>query len=201
MEQARNFESLLGETLRERRQELGLTQDDVARRCRFRFGLLFTRAVVDSIERGVRELTLPELAVMLAVLDLQLEDLRGSGVVALTPHVAVTADTIVDQILSAGPTWRFALPSPTGRLIWRDALSGYLSEPGVAEQKAARKLGVTPEELDSAARHLWGQSLTDERDARVDDRAPDAAGSTLQALRGHVTRELLEELEPTLESG
>jgi transcriptional regulator with XRE-family HTH domain len=201
MEQARTFETILGETVRERRQDLGLTQDTVARRCSMYFGLPFNRAVVDSIERGVRELTLPELAVVLAVLEMSLDDLRDTGPVALSGFVAVKADTIVDQILGTEPVWRFATSSPkTGRLVWRDALSGYVSEPGVAEQKAARKLDLTPEELDSVARDLWGRSLTDERDVRVNEQAaPDAEARTLQALRGHVTRELLQELESVLD--
>jgi hypothetical protein len=200
MERARTFEDVFGGTMRERRLERGLTQDDVARRIAFQYSLPFTRAVVDSVERGLRQLTFPELVVVLKVLDLGLEDLRGAGPVAISDFVAVKADTLVDQISGKDPTWRFATQSTSsGRLIWRDALSGYVPEPGVAEQKAARKFGVSPEELDSVAREFWGRSLTDERDARVQEQAPaDAEVRTLQALRGHVTRELLDELEPAL---
>lgn len=70
---------------------------------------------------------------------------------------------------------------------------------GEAEVKAARKLQIEdPVEVAVAAIARWGRSLTDERDARVLAAAPPGAQQrTLQALRGHVTRQLLEELEPT----
>jgi hypothetical protein len=69
---------------------------------------------------------------------------------------------------------------------------------GETERKAARTLHVDdPAEVAVAALRLWGRSLTQERDARVvDAAAPDASPRTLQALRGHVTRHLLEEIEP-----
>jgi hypothetical protein len=69
---------------------------------------------------------------------------------------------------------------------------------GETERKAARALHVDdPAEVAVAALKLWGRSLTQERDARVvDAAAPDASPRTLQALRGHVTRHLLEEIEP-----
>jgi transcriptional regulator with XRE-family HTH domain len=69
-----------------------------------------------------------------------------------------------------------------------------------AEMKAARKLHLDDAvEVAFAALRLWGRSLTEERDARVSAMAPpDASPRTLQALRGHITRQLLEELEPVL---
>jgi transcriptional regulator with XRE-family HTH domain len=36
-----------------------------------------------------------------------------------------------------------------------------------AERKAARKLGVTPEEIVRISRAMWGKTLTEERDAQV----------------------------------
>lgn len=68
---------------------------------------------------------------------------------------------------------------------------------GEAEMKAARRLDVDPVELALAALKLWGRSLTEERDARVAEATePGATPRTLQALRGHLTRQLLKELEP-----
>ena len=69
-----------------------------------------------------------------------------------------------------------------------------------AEQDAARKLEVDALWLSVAAHRLWDRSLTDERDHRAHERAGvDASPRSLQAHRGLVTRELLEELEPLLE--
>jgi hypothetical protein len=66
---------------------------------------------------------------------------------------------------------------------------------GDAEQKAARRLRTFPLAVAAAARKRWGRSLTEERDRRVSEHAPaDATPRTLQALRGHVSRDLLDEL-------
>src|SRR5205823_23554 len=79
-------------------------------------------------------------------------------------------------------------------------VSGYVSPIGVAEQKASRRLGVSPEEVARAAGSLWSRSLAEERDARLLRLAPvGASARTIQALRGHITRTLLQELEPALQ--
>lgn len=67
---------------------------------------------------------------------------------------------------------------------------------GEAERKAARKLGVPPEYVAVAAHRLWGRGLTAERDRRVADGADGEDARTVQALRGHVTRQLLDEIRP-----
>lgn len=90
------------------------------------------------------------------------------------------------------------------------------SVPGLAERKAARKYDVEPETIRRLAQRLWGRSLDAERDERVredlafQDEWPEMAEMfnpkveaipprSLQAIRGHVTRELLSELEPKVE--
>jgi transcriptional regulator with XRE-family HTH domain len=73
---------------------------------------------------------------------------------------------------------------------------------GEAETHAAAKFGVTPAMLALAARKRWGRSLTAERDRRLADLGHTGAETRrLQALRGHITRELLEELRPLLAVG
>lgn len=64
---------------------------------------------------------------------------------------------------------------------------------GEAEQKAARKLNITPIELSVRSFRRWHRGLTAERDARVTRAAERGARST-QAARGHVTRQLIDEL-------
>jgi hypothetical protein len=92
--------------------------------------------------------------------------------------------------------------------------------PGLAEQKAARKLTkvlrvkVEPDLILSVAQRLWGRSLTEEREERVFEwlDTQDAWNNlaereglhrippqSLQAHRGHETRALMEELEPAVE--
>jgi transcriptional regulator with XRE-family HTH domain len=71
---------------------------------------------------------------------------------------------------------------------------------GDTEQKAAAKLNVSTLAIAIAARKSWGRSLTEERDWRVSEKAgDDMTPRTVQAIRGHVTRELLGELQPFVE--
>ena len=72
-----------------------------------------------------------------------------------------------------------------------------LSANGEAEQKAARKLGVTPQTIAQAAYDIWGRSLTDELNLRVEqiDWLDGTPTRQVQAYRGHVTRELLDQIE------
>jgi len=64
-----------------------------------------------------------------------------------------------------------------------------------AEQKAAKKLRASPVGLVLRAYNAWGRGFTAERDRRVFEHAKgQIAPRRLQALRGHVTRQLLKEL-------
>ena len=63
---------------------------------------------------------------------------------------------------------------------------------GVAEKRAQKKFNLTDDELGDAFTKLWGRSLSAERDRR-------SKGGSAQR-KGHVTRELLQELESYLES-
>lgn len=70
---------------------------------------------------------------------------------------------------------------------------------GEAEQKAARRLGVAAADVSVLAHRLWGRGLTAERDRRVEGaRGESASPRSVQAARGHITRQLLAELEPLL---
>jgi hypothetical protein len=80
-----------------------------------------------------------------------------------------------------------------------DRVEAVRAAQGEAEQKAARRLGVTALELAEAAWSLWGQSLTAQRDTLVEASAPPGISvSSRRALRGRVTRGLLDELAPAL---
>jgi hypothetical protein len=68
--------------------------------------------------------------------------------------------------------------------------------------KIAQRLSVKPFDVSLTAHKLWGHSLSEERDRRVAESAPKkATARSIQALRGHITRSLIEELQPALEKG
>ena len=75
-------------------------------------------------------------------------------------------------------------------------------ERGEAERKAAARLEVDLRSLAVLSVGLWGRSLTQEREARVQERTPPSAGSqSIRTMKGHVTRELLAELEKAIGGG
>lgn len=78
---------------------------------------------------------------------------------------------------------------------------------GEPEQKLARKLKmeghrhIGAREVALIARHRFGRSLAEERDARIAERedADEMSARSLQAVRGRVTRDLAQDLMPDLE--
>jgi transcriptional regulator with XRE-family HTH domain len=94
-----------------------------------------------------------------------------------------------------------AKPEPIKRAVWPDApevdvFKARREAAGEAEQKAARRLGVPPFAIALEARRRWRCSLSAERDRRVTAEARETDDRrTLQAVRGHVTRSLLAELQ------
>jgi hypothetical protein len=73
------------------------------------------------------------------------------------------------------------------------------SSKGGAERKAARALGTLAGPIGPASYLLWGRSLTQERDARLSDGETRGSSRSMQARRGHVTRQLIIELRDFLE--
>jgi transcriptional regulator with XRE-family HTH domain len=208
MTEAKTFAGVLGERTRSRRKELGLTQDDLVQRVRLS-GFFATRSVIAAIERGTRSLDFPELVSVLAALGIDLASLRDAGSVARDGGVAVDAATLIARALGEGTTLMVSVGAETsvvnpaaGTASGYGALSALRYLVGVydeVELKAARKLGVTPQAICEAAEATWGRSLAAEREERVREQAAeDVTARSLQALRGHVTRALLDELAPAL---
>jgi hypothetical protein len=80
----------------------------------------------------------------------------------------------------------------------RSMLERALNEVSDTERHVARKLGTTPEQLNLAAIQRWGCTLAEEREQRLHEQIGDVPPRRRQALRGHVTRELMTELEAEL---
>ncbi len=68
---------------------------------------------------------------------------------------------------------------------------------GDAEQNIARTLGCSPLDVSAVAHRLWGHGLTAERERRLATEATSSPAAA-RGKRGHLTRALLEELEPVL---
>lgn len=85
---------------------------------------------------------------------------------------------------------------PDAQLTFQERLKVDLASYRDAEQKAARKLKVPPLAVSIASYRLWEHGLTEERDQRVAEQVKNSSSRTLQAIRGHITRALLGEIEP-----
>jgi transcriptional regulator with XRE-family HTH domain len=81
-----------------------------------------------------------------------------------------------------------------GETSMRDLLTVERSA-GEPEARAARQVGEGSIVFTAICHHLWGRSLSAERDARVAASLPNAtSASTVRAKRGRVTRELVAEI-------
>jgi transcriptional regulator with XRE-family HTH domain len=186
-----DYQAVFSRNLRRLRDEQGLTQVELATAAG-QMGLRWTTETVISIEGGRRRLTLGEGLLLAGLLDVTLSDLaapRGDDVVvegALLPANAWSA------LVSGKGTSMFRLKvmqDLRGRATSAEARDD-------AERQAARRLGLKAAELVELAHERWDRGLTAERDRRFleeQGRAP-ISKSARQALRGHITRRLIEEL-------
>lgn len=186
------LDGVIAQRLRALLEEKGLRQQDLAADLGT-LGFKWTPNRVAQVVTGRRPLSLLEAAGVCEALGVPLADLLGSAdaVVTLPTGFTVTAADIAEAVRSGGGRWEEraavgALFGPTRR------------EFEEATAKAARRLGVTPDEVELAAMRLWGRPLGAERDHRIrsDDIDLNAAENrrTLQARRGHATRTLVDEL-------
>jgi transcriptional regulator with XRE-family HTH domain len=213
------LKDVIGRNLRRLREDQGLRQDEVAELARS-VGLEWTQAVVTGIETGRRAVPIEELLLLQGPLDISLPALLDPGD---EPVVDLGGRPVKAQHLrtmALGQPLVLALSREDGYAVGRIAARGWdrklrtiarrydiPEEPdknwelkaaslGNAEQKAGRKFNVHPFEIVAASYDLWGHSLTQERDARVEQHG----GRGERQARGHVTRGLLSELEAHIKS-
>jgi len=210
-------EQAIGQEIHRRREAAGVSQSRLAAAAR-QYGLPWTRATVAAIELGRKRLPLGELATLSLALSEALGE-EGAGGQPLKLSDLIPTD---DRLVSAGPglelplrtVRRLLLPGEEERRLGGargsmepkkvDVDDRAVEAAGDVEQKAAGALRVSPEVLVEAAHRRWGRSLTAQRDDLVSLRTQPAETRSpgwprrLQAIRGHVTRELLEELRPRL---
>jgi len=212
MAEANTLARAVGRRIRELRDAHGWVQEDVAAIARV-FGLDWTRATVAAIETGRRNLSAEEL-LLLPVL---FGNLRGFALlkdgeppaskpedlddffpdgeeVVLTPSVS-----LLPELLRALVSGRYGKDEKERLDSMAATMEGLRGEAGEAEERAALRLGVTVVDIMATGQRLWGRSLTEERDRRVAERGSDIPLESRRAIRGRVTRKLIEELGAVLE--
>lgn len=212
-ETARVIREVIGEQVRRLREEAGLRQDDLSRAARL-YGLTWDRARIGDLERGEKALDAEELALIPVFLGVALgrlvtlKDLVPvDELLQLSPTITGTGEALL-EVYAAKPVGGFVtaeggwLEPGSAATVVAGTVNGRAVvglAPDDAEVKAARKLGVPPIEVAEAALRLWSCSLSERRDRMVAERAD--AGSDpdrLRAIRGRVTRVLVDELEQAI---
>jgi hypothetical protein len=215
----------LGAKLLREREGHGVSQEALALAARD-CGLSWSRATVAALESlpQRRRFTLGELILLPAIFQLafggEIEPLgavlRDLGRVQLGQGTIADGEAL-ELLVAKGLVKHDSLRTPAGerwKRFWERARTQKY-EPGPdlpdvpmpllvaaaadhvmeAIEKGARRIGVKPIALAVACRERFGRSLAEERDARVSE-AGEVSARTLQALRGHATRAILEEVGP-----
>lgn len=198
---SRPLRQVIGEAVRRVREAAGARQDDVARTARL-YGLAWDHSRVAALERGEKAVGIEELVTLLMILtDVCNHPVTISELIPNDANIRLT-----DSVSTDGITFRGMLAGQTVSFVSRRAMVDEITRrvmdafeergvPGVAEERAARRLGISTATLTTATRDLWGRTLTEERDRVVAERADtDDDPGRLRALRGRVTRQLVDEL-------
>jgi transcriptional regulator with XRE-family HTH domain len=194
-----DLSAAIGEGLARFRHDRGLRQEDFATSAR-EIGLKWTRATIAAVETGRRSLTAEEMLLLRQVI----YGASGQAPASVVDLIADDVKIVVAEGVAVAPSsldglWRGEGADDSAPLSEKptgiDAVNVAI---GDAEQRAALKLGVDPYDLAGKCIELWGHSLSAERDERVawmlSGEWEGAQPPTLQALRGHATRLMLERL-------
>jgi len=180
--------------VREHRTERGWTQDELAFRAR-QHGVDWTEDSVRHIEDGSRSVG-DDFIALLLIFRVSLGDFFGTdGPPVLVGQYKLERPAELAQIVdgtffTSGLALERSLPLQEQQDRFR-----------AAEEKAAKALGVSVSALNEASHRLWKWYLSDEREFRLDAAigGREVSPRSRQALRGHITRKLLDELRDVLE--
>lgn len=180
--------------VREHRTARGWTREDLAGSAR-QLGLDWTEGTVRHIEDGSRGVG-DDLVALLLIFGIGAGDFFGTqGPRVIVPGRILEEPSELGEIF--GGTY-FKRRRPYERWVAKVE-----TETGArtADQKAAKALGLTVTRLEELTKPRWGRYFTEEREARLNAQVKgrEVSPRSRQALRGHITRKLLDELREVLE--
>jgi transcriptional regulator with XRE-family HTH domain len=209
------LQDLIVDNMRRIRRERGLLQEDVATAARW-VGVMWSSVTVTQIESQSRLLSLDEFLLLPLILKCRLKDLlateKPDQLIKLGFGTVFDAETVAELVSAKGPQLKDdqipMLPGLEQDLNpkIKEAISSSGLEPtllsylkvregarGEAERKAAQAMKFPAVDITALALRLWNRSLTEERDARAEVQT--TAGKETRAIRGHITRTLLRDIE------
>lgn len=179
---------LIGKAARRRREELGISQAELAAAVTARGAARWTAATVSSIESGRRNVGLTELADLLDILKTTLGSMLPTVETALNdPLVQHRAKTLVatewqGDFAAVEIDMREVQQRRLEENVWGTLTNG--RHPTRAERDS----------LETACHALFGRSLIAEREARAE---LNESGARIAVARlGHATRTIIRDLEP-----
>lgn len=181
---------VVGRNLRQLRQDRSQTQDDAARFLRSQ-GLEWTRDNVASLESGRREsVDVAALLSLSAAYDVPLTRwFEGEG------FVSIGADTWMElRDLAHGLDKGQWTVTVVGERLERVVVG----QGADADAAVAERLEVPVSDVLRLAAQLWNRTVTEEREARLGD-SSDLPMRTVQARRGHITRQLTSEIRDAMQ--
>lgn len=183
--------ALVGTNARVRREELGISQSQLASAVSGRGTARWSAATVSGLETGRRNLTLSELADLLDVLQLSLPE-------ALRPEPNEPDGYLLHRThLLTQPRWQGDTYGPP-EIDPREARERRLQENVWKAIRGGHPTRANRLRLEAIAVELFGRSLLDERDARGAEGAREGSAPS-KATLGHATRTIISELRTHLE--
>lgn len=187
------LDQYLAERIREIKEGRQWRQHDLAASARS-FGFAWKSDTVAALEGGTRKLAVGEFSYLTLILqvDSWTEIFSTDDTILIAPDLAVKARDYGRFLAS-----KTRRPAPQFNV---DRVQRKLAAKAESELKAARRLAVTPEKLTAAAWKLWHRSLTHERERLFTEatKDKDVSPRESQALRGHITRQLISQLKEEL---
>lgn len=199
MNEPRPIGAVVGDYVRDFRRRHRISKDELATQGAI-YGMNWGRTSIDNIERAKSALTIPTLfALCNALSDLAPRESREHATIS-----AIFGDdeqvVLSGEFAVSGATLKGFLqddekyPLLVGDTL-RDAIRDLIKPANftLAERRAARTLGITPDELRAAAVEIWDGYLLDH--VVTQTVGPDASPQT----RGHATRRLIADLRQHIE--
>lgn len=177
---------VIGEHLYRLRVAAGETQADAAKRIA-ECGLPWKRDQVIALETGNRKsVSVEELVILSWAYNIHISEwFTGSGEILLAPDTYISRVDLERELRGE----RVSRP--------RDIDFSEVVELE-ADERVAQRLGVDTSEVTRIARDLWGHTLTDERNRRLEDSGK-SDPKELRTLRAGMTKRLMKEISLQLE--
>ncbi|WP_394614552.1 hypothetical protein JNUCC0626_32355 [Lentzea sp. JNUCC 0626] len=208
MTEAESVGAVVGENLERLRTRAKMTQHELAHLLARR-GAPMHRSKLAAIGAGDRpHLTIADAILLAHAFNVEMaEFFAGTGPVEISENVVLSRHAIRDLLRGTtaqggSASWN---PQTQHAELLRiadirakgDAIAAAEHRLVDADHALAQRLKVSPQVVVSLALQLWGNTLTEQRDARV-SQLGDMDRGVRHARRGHITRELSSQIEAEL---